>query len=196
MSAGSAVRDLPANTHWLRGNAHQTDARNDILDCFGRSGPKLATNRFQSPNSGTLLEAVRWLITVALGAIFTLTTEPAEHPATIPALRCPACSRCRRFSTRVSPMAEVNRFPTCFRRPSAGGGPVAVCADVEIPSDCSRPRADNSAHPTSSHPLRRGHELRSRRFDSRHAAARAFSLLSRHEPRPLVDGPRGRRRAS
>jgi len=41
-------------------------------------------------------------------------------------------------------MAEVNRFPTCFRRPSAGGGPVAVCADVEIPSDCSRPRADNS----------------------------------------------------
>src|SRR5262249_60532827 len=112
MSAGSAVRDLPGNTHWLRGNAHQTDARNDILDCFGRSGPKLATNRFQSPNSGTLLEAVRWLITVALGAIFTLTTEPAEHPATIPALRCPACSRCRRFSTRGSPMAEVKRVWT------------------------------------------------------------------------------------
>jgi hypothetical protein len=31
------VRLVPAITHWLRGNAHQTDARNDILDCFGRS---------------------------------------------------------------------------------------------------------------------------------------------------------------
>jgi hypothetical protein len=46
---------------------------------------------FQSPNSGTSLEAVRWLITVALGAIFTLKAEPAAQPATIPALRCPAC---------------------------------------------------------------------------------------------------------
>jgi hypothetical protein len=46
---------------------------------------------FQSPNSATLLEAVRWLITVALGAIFTLKAEPAEQPAPIPALRCPAC---------------------------------------------------------------------------------------------------------
>jgi hypothetical protein len=46
---------------------------------------------FQSPNSGTLLEAVRWLITVALGAIFTLTTERADPPATIPLPRCPVC---------------------------------------------------------------------------------------------------------
>jgi hypothetical protein len=34
---------------------------------------------------------VRWLITMALGAIFTLTPESAEQPATIPALRCTAC---------------------------------------------------------------------------------------------------------
>jgi hypothetical protein len=46
---------------------------------------------FQSPNSGTLLETVRWLITVALGAIFTLKSEPAERIATIPPLRCAAC---------------------------------------------------------------------------------------------------------
>ena len=46
---------------------------------------------FQSPNSGTLLEAVRWLITVALGAIFTPKAEPAEQPATLPVARCPVC---------------------------------------------------------------------------------------------------------
>jgi hypothetical protein len=46
---------------------------------------------FQSPNSGTLLEALRWLVTVALGAIFTLKTEPAEQPAAIPVPRCPVC---------------------------------------------------------------------------------------------------------
>jgi hypothetical protein len=47
---------------------------------------------FQSPNSGTLLEAVRWLITVALGAIFTLKTEAAaERPATVPVPCCPVC---------------------------------------------------------------------------------------------------------
>src|SRR5439155_18476659 len=45
---------------------------------------------FQSANSGTLLEAVRWLITVALGSVFTLTTEPAKQPALILAPRCPA----------------------------------------------------------------------------------------------------------
>jgi hypothetical protein len=33
---------------------------------------------FQSPTSGTLLEAVRWLVTAALGAIFALKAEPAE----------------------------------------------------------------------------------------------------------------------
>jgi hypothetical protein len=46
---------------------------------------------FQSPNSGTVLEAVRWLITVAIGTIFTLKTDHAGQPATIPALRCTVC---------------------------------------------------------------------------------------------------------
>jgi hypothetical protein len=46
---------------------------------------------FQSPNSGTLLAAVRWLITVALGSIFTLNSEPAERVAVTPPLRWPAC---------------------------------------------------------------------------------------------------------
>jgi hypothetical protein len=53
MSAGSAVRDLPANTHWLRGNAHQTDARNNILDCFGRSDRRtLANGEAERPRAG------------------------------------------------------------------------------------------------------------------------------------------------
>ena len=46
---------------------------------------------FQSPRSGILFEAVRWLITIALGATFTLTSQPAEQPALIPAPRCPVC---------------------------------------------------------------------------------------------------------
>jgi hypothetical protein len=46
---------------------------------------------FQSPSSGTLLEAVRWLITAALGAIFTLGTEPADRPATLLVPHCPDC---------------------------------------------------------------------------------------------------------
>lgn len=46
---------------------------------------------FHSLTSGTLLEAVRWLITVALGAIFTLKSEPAARVAPIPPLRCPVC---------------------------------------------------------------------------------------------------------
>ena len=53
----SAVRLLPANTHWLRGNAHQTDARNDILDCFGRSdrsAQRACSNRPLTGPPGTL----------------------------------------------------------------------------------------------------------------------------------------------
>jgi hypothetical protein len=46
---------------------------------------------FQSPSSETLLEAVRWLITVALGAVFTLGTEPADRPPTLLVPRCPDC---------------------------------------------------------------------------------------------------------
>jgi hypothetical protein len=40
--------------------------------------PTRATDSFQSRNSGTLLDAERWLISVALGAIVTPETEPAE----------------------------------------------------------------------------------------------------------------------
>ena len=46
---------------------------------------------FQSPNSGALIEAVRWLITIAVGTIFTLKAEPTEPPATMIMPRCPVC---------------------------------------------------------------------------------------------------------
>jgi hypothetical protein len=65
-----------------------TDRR--FLQHVVRAGfPKVRHYGFESPHSGTLLEAVRWLITVALGAIFTLQTEPDERVATISPLRCP-----------------------------------------------------------------------------------------------------------
>ena len=46
---------------------------------------------FLSPRSGILPEAVRWLITVTLGAIFTLKADAAEGPAPLPMPRCAAC---------------------------------------------------------------------------------------------------------
>jgi hypothetical protein len=46
---------------------------------------------FLSPNSGTSIEAVRWLITLHNGAVFTLRAAPAATPAEPRALRCPMC---------------------------------------------------------------------------------------------------------
>jgi Putative transposase len=46
---------------------------------------------FFSPNSGTTLEAVRWLVTVPHGAVFSLEAEGAEEPDATPAPRCPVC---------------------------------------------------------------------------------------------------------
>jgi len=46
---------------------------------------------FLSPNSATSIEAVRWLVTMHNGTIFTLLAKRAEEPAAQPALRCPAC---------------------------------------------------------------------------------------------------------
>ena len=54
---------------------------------IGRSHRKRTTIAFQGPKSRTLLEAARWPIGVALGAIFALKTEPAERVATIRPLR-------------------------------------------------------------------------------------------------------------
>jgi Putative transposase/Transposase zinc-binding domain len=46
---------------------------------------------FLSPNSATSIEAVRWLITLHNGAVFTLLAAPATEPAAPPAPRCPKC---------------------------------------------------------------------------------------------------------
>src|SRR5512147_429056 len=46
---------------------------------------------FLSPNSSIALEAVRWLVTVFLGALFALEAKGAGKPNTTPAPRCPAC---------------------------------------------------------------------------------------------------------
>jgi site-specific recombinase XerD len=46
---------------------------------------------FLSPNSSIALEAVRWLVMVFLGAIFTLAARGAEQPTATAAPRCPAC---------------------------------------------------------------------------------------------------------
>jgi hypothetical protein len=55
--------------------------------------PKVRHYGFLSPASGTSIEAVRWLITLHNGAVFTLLAAPAAEPATKPAPRCPACGR-------------------------------------------------------------------------------------------------------
>jgi hypothetical protein len=46
---------------------------------------------FLSPNSGTAIEALRWLITLHNGGVFTLLTMLTNPPLEPPALRCPAC---------------------------------------------------------------------------------------------------------
>jgi Putative transposase/Transposase zinc-binding domain len=46
---------------------------------------------FLSPNSGTSIEAVRWLITLHNGGVFTLLAMLTAPPAEYPAPRCPAC---------------------------------------------------------------------------------------------------------
>jgi Putative transposase/Transposase zinc-binding domain len=46
---------------------------------------------FLSPNSGTSIEAVRWLVTLHSGALFVLLAKRPEEPAAQPMPRCPAC---------------------------------------------------------------------------------------------------------
>jgi hypothetical protein len=46
---------------------------------------------FLSPRSGIVLEAVRWLVTVCIGAIFALRAKLAEGPTATSTLRCPVC---------------------------------------------------------------------------------------------------------
>ena len=46
---------------------------------------------FLSPNSGTSIEAVRWLITLHNGGVFTLLAMLTAPPAGPPTPRCPAC---------------------------------------------------------------------------------------------------------
>src|SRR5262249_28695011 len=46
---------------------------------------------FLSPHSGLVLEAVRWLVTVFLGALFVLQAARAKGPAVTAAPRCPVC---------------------------------------------------------------------------------------------------------
>jgi hypothetical protein len=53
--------------------------------------PKVRHYGFLSPNSSTSIEAVRWLITLHNGAVFTLRAATAAEPAVQPAPRCPVC---------------------------------------------------------------------------------------------------------
>ena len=46
---------------------------------------------FLSPNSGVSIEAVRWLITLHNGGVFTLMAMLTSPPAEPPLLRCPVC---------------------------------------------------------------------------------------------------------
>jgi hypothetical protein len=52
---------------------------------------------FLSPNSGTALEEVRWLVTLHNGAVFTLLAMLTAPPAEPPALRCLECGGLMKF---------------------------------------------------------------------------------------------------
>ena len=53
--------------------------------------PKVRHYVFLSPNSGTSIEAVRWLIALHNGGVFTLLAMLTAPPAGLPAPRCPSC---------------------------------------------------------------------------------------------------------
>ena len=53
--------------------------------------PKVRHSGFLSPHSNIVLEAVRWLVTVFLGALFVLQAARAKGPAATAAPRCPVC---------------------------------------------------------------------------------------------------------
>ena len=57
---------------------------------------------FLSPASATSIEAVRWLITLHNGGVFTLLAAPGAEPAAKPVPRCPGCG---------GPMAVLGFMP-------------------------------------------------------------------------------------
>jgi hypothetical protein len=52
---------------------------------------KVRHSGFVSPNSATSIEAVRWLVTLHNGAVFTLLAAPNAAPAATPEPRCSIC---------------------------------------------------------------------------------------------------------
>jgi hypothetical protein len=70
---------------------------------------------FLSPNSGTSLEAVRWLVTVSKGSRFALEAKRAEGPTTPPAPRCPACGGPMSvLGFTAAPVRAETPVPTAF----------------------------------------------------------------------------------
>ena len=76
---------------------------------------------FLSPNSGTSIEAVRWLVTLHNGALFVLLAKRPEEPAAQPTPPCPACGcpmvvrdsyRLWHHLIRANPMTNVKLFET------------------------------------------------------------------------------------
>jgi hypothetical protein len=62
-------------------------------------------------------------------------------------------------------MAEVNQFPTWFRRTSADRAPFAVRAAGGIASVCGPSRADHATRGSSARSLGHGLDRQSRPFD-------------------------------
>ena len=127
---------------------------------------------FLSPNSATSIEAVRWLITLHNGGVFTLLAMLTLPPAGPTAPRCPACggpmallgfvpAQDRRSSIRASPMTELSHPPRRSLNPCRRPGRIAVRAGVRIA--ClggrnplsSRRRAADSGPPALPLPSRR-----------------------------------------
>ena len=105
--------------------------------------------------------------------------RPPRRGARRAAARCPSWDscrrRCRRSSTRVNPMAEVNQFPTGSSHASAGRGPIAVRADGRIHvAFAAFPGPARTARVHALPPCRR--RLSSRPFDG--PTRRRLSLLS------------------
>ena len=151
---------------------------------------------FLSPNSGTSIEAVRWLITLHNGAVFTLAgrcrpRRPPGRPrrgARRAAARCPSWDSCRpwrrRSSTRASPMACSRvTSPRRSLTPWRCRGPVAVRAVIRFECVGGHSRSDLAAENPLTTPRRAAPRIHawSRQV---HSPAR-LSLRSRLPPRSV-----------
>ena len=155
---------------------------------------------FLSPNSGTAIEAVRWLVTLHNGAIFVLSATARTATAPSPCRFAPhvavrsgswdSCRHGRRFSTRVNPMSSrLSHFLTVLAHASPSRGPIAVRAEVGFSRVCGPRQANHPADTSLSPPASAMRRAPVTTLLSPVPARLSPLSALRREAFPIVEGP-------